>query len=145
VRLQPNRPAKRWLILPAALVLAGIVAASVLALALTDSFSPHGVLFGTLNRCVPAGYSTNYGDVFLACSTRGRHVIVPETRQKIQFAQPSDAWVYEAVTDSMGRYTISLPAGHYIIKGFFPFVSPAEVTVTAGQRVERDFLYIWPN
>jgi hypothetical protein len=129
----------------AGLGLAGGVAASVLALALTDSLSPHGVLFGALNRCVPVGYSTNYGDAFLACSTPGRHVIVPETRKKIQFARPSDGRVYVAVTDSMGRYTVSLPAGHYIIKGFFPFISPAEVAVTAGQRAEADFVYIWPN
>jgi hypothetical protein len=146
VRFHVKQPGKRWLAKTAGLGIAGILAASVVALVVTDSLSPHGVLFGRLNRCAPVGhYSANYGDVLLACSTPGRHVIVAEARKKIQFGRAGDRRVYVAVTDSMGRYTASLPAGHYIIKGFFPFLSPAEATVTAGQRVEADFQYIWPD
>jgi hypothetical protein len=51
--------------------------------------------------------------------------------------------VYVAVTDSMGKYSISLPAGHYFVKGYFATASPGDVTVTAGQRIEDEFQYWW--
>jgi hypothetical protein len=78
-----------------------------------------------------------------ACSTPGRHVLVPVSGEKIQFARPSDGRVYVAVTDSAGKYSISLPAGHYVVKGYFATALPGDVTVTAGQRVEDDFQYWW--
>jgi hypothetical protein len=134
VRLHLRRFGRRWLVLAAGVGLALTVAASLLALAISDSFSPHGVVSGTVNRC-------------LGCHTREnpRGIVVPATGDKIPFARSTDGRVYVAVTDSTGKYSISLPAGDYIIKGFFPMISPSEVTVTGGQRVEADFQYDWPN
>jgi hypothetical protein len=44
-----------------------------------------------------------------------------------------------AVTDSIGNYSVSLPAGHYLIRAFY-LVGPHEVTLIAGQRVEADLI-----
>jgi hypothetical protein len=153
MRLQFKQPAKRWLLL-AALVLIGAVVASVLVLALTDSFSPHGVLSGTFDRCMVAARldATRRlsAGALPACAEPGQgdvvpRVIAPDPGRKIPFARTGDGRVFVVVTDSMGKYSISLPAGHYIVKGFFAFLAPADVTVTAGRRTEADFLYYWPN
>jgi hypothetical protein len=132
--------------------LAVAVAACALALVLTDSLSPHGVLYGTFDRCAPVMRLKAEGTFSAALPTcpeygwqDGPRVVVPDPARKIPFVRTSDGRTYVAVTDSIGRYSISLPAGHYTIKGFFANISPAQVIVTAGQRVEVDFQYDWPN
>lgn len=41
-------------------------------------------------------------------------------------------------TDSDGRYTLSLPAGTYLFSALIDFFPPTEITLRAGDRVERD-------
>jgi beta-lactamase regulating signal transducer with metallopeptidase domain len=41
-------------------------------------------------------------------------------------------------TDSAGRYTVSLPAGTFLFSALIDFFPPTEITLTAGERIERE-------
>jgi hypothetical protein len=122
-----------------AIGLAAAVAAGALALWLTDSFSPHGVVYGTFMRCDADG---DPRAIVAGCSgPNPRARFVPAAGAKVQLRRVANDRVYTAVTDPRGNYLISVPAGRYLLQGYFAPGQRAEVTVTAGQRVEFDLQY----
>jgi hypothetical protein len=62
----------------------------------------------------------------------------PQVGARIAFVRVGSNREYVAVTDAKGKYSISLPEGHYLIRAFY-IVGPHEVTITAGQQLEADF------
>jgi hypothetical protein len=108
------------------IAIAGAVAALALTLVLTDTFSPRGVVFGSFQECG-------------LCPAQERTALRPSVGASIKFVRIGSNREYVAVTDSIGNYSVSLPAGHYLIRAFY-LVGPHEVTVIAGQRVEADLI-----
>jgi hypothetical protein len=106
------------LLLAAALITVG------LTLALTDTFSARGMVFGSFQRCesCPEG--------------RGLH---PWAGVQIAFVNDATKRRYVAVTDTKGDYSVSLPVGHYAIGAYY-FVGPRDLTVVKDQRTEADFI-----
>ena len=104
------------------------MAGLVSTLVLTDPFTPRGTVFGSFQRCesCPQG-----------------HALHPQADVPIKFVRVGSNREYVAVTNSMGDYSVSLPAGHYLIGRaalYLVAVGPHDVTVIAGQPVEADFI-----
>jgi hypothetical protein len=123
--LGPFRRSSRLLLV--AIVLAVVVVTLALMLALTDTFSPRGIVFGTFIRCQA-----------WECWMDKNPRYEPEAGARIEFDRVGTNRKYVAVTDAKGTYSISLPAGHYVIRAFY-LIGPHELTVIAGQSVEADF------
>ena len=105
---------------------AGALAALASTLVLTDTFAPHGVVFGSFQECG-------------LCPAQEATALHPQRGALITFVRVGSNREYPARTDSMGNYSVSLPEGHYLIRAFY-LVGPHEVTVIAGKRIEADFV-----
>lgn len=130
MRLRPWQVSARSLVLAAALCAAAVLS----LLELTNGLTPRGVVHGSVHRCGVSPVVNND-----ACYLRRGYE--PVAGAKLQFVRSDDRVVFTAITDSLGSYSVSLPAGHYVVPGYFDG-GPRELTVIGGQRVEADY-QIW--
>ena len=103
-------------------------------LLLRTTLSPEAKVYGSVHICDISPIVN--GD---ACYSRRRYE--PVAGAKLQFVRTDDSGVFVAITNSMGDYSISLPAGHYRVANYIDG-GPRELTVVAGQLTEADF-EIW--
>jgi hypothetical protein len=86
-------------------------------LVLSTTLSPHGVVYGSVHTCRISITMNND-----ACYARIRYA--PMAGSKVRFVGVSDrplfiGTTFMATTDTNGDYSISLPAGHYLLPGYF--------------------------
>jgi len=129
MRLRAKHVGARSLILAATTFAAAVLS----LLALTNAFTPRGVVYGNVYRCAISPIVNND-----ACYSRRGYE--PVAGAKLRFVR-SDNVVFTATGDSLGNYSISLPAGHYVVPGYFD-AGPRQLTVIGGQRVEANY-QIW--
>ena len=128
MRVRPLPRPKRSAVIAMTFVVIGAVVVLGIVLALTDTLSAHGVVYGSFHVC----RMTSSG-----CNPQSPRYD-PVAGARIQFVRVDSHRKYVAVTDSRGDYSISLPAGEYSISAYFAD-GPREIAVAPDQRTEADF------
>ena len=115
------------------------LATGAASLLLSVSLPPHGIVYGSAHTCTASVIENND-----ACYSRTRYEPMPGFKPR--FVGVGDhpfflRTIFIATADADGYYSISLPAGHYLIPGYFDG-GPRELDVVAGKKVEADF-QVW--